>query len=283
LKRRIDKKLLMVFATFIAALIAAILVFPIYVIIISSFSPKTSVFQPFEFIPSEITLKVYNDVLFGSTSRFVPRLVNSLVVSLLSLAITLILVIPSAYAFSRFKFVGRNSLLYGYFAFNQFAGGMGLAGLIALYAILNYFNLLNSLVILALIYASGGVPFNTWLLKTYFDTIPKDFDEAALVDGASYLDVMFRVLLPIAKPGIATVAVFAFMGSWSEFIVAQTILLSDENYTLPLELNKLLASPATNWNLFAATALLYAIPVVVMYIFAQRYLQAGLAMGGVKR
>jgi arabinogalactan oligomer/maltooligosaccharide transport system permease protein len=283
MKIRINKKLLMVFTTFIAIVIVVMLVFPIYVIIISSFSPKTSVFQPFEFIPREITLKVYNDVLFGPMSRFVPRLVNSLIVSLLSLAITLILVIPSAYAFSRFKFVGRNSLLYGYFAFNQFAGGMGLAGLIALYAILNYFNLLNSLVILALIYASGGVPFNTWLLKTYFDTIPKDFDEAALVDGASYLDIMFKVLLPIAKPGIATVAVFTFMGSWSEFIIAQTILLSDENYTLPLELNQLLASPATNWNVFAATSLLYAIPVIVMYLFAQRYLQAGLAMGGVKR
>jgi len=73
------------------------------------------------------------------------------------------------------------------------------------------------------------------------------------------------------------------MGSWSEFIIAQTILLSDENYTLPLELNQLLASPATNWNVFAATSLLYAIPVIVMYLFAQRYLQAGLAMGGVKR
>ncbi|MEM3697444.1 MAG: ABC transporter permease subunit [Candidatus Bathyarchaeia archaeon] len=283
MKIRINKKILMVFATFVAILIVAILIFPIYVIIISSFSPKTSVFQPFEFIPRELTFKVYSDVLFSPKSRFIPRLFNSLIVSLLSLAITLTLVIPSAYAFSRFKFVGRNSLLYGYFAFNQFAGGMGLAGLIALYAILNYFNLLNSLLILALIYASGGVPFNTWLLKTYFDTIPKDFDEAALVDGASYLDVMFKVLLPIAKPGIATVAVFAFMGSWSEFIIAQTILLSDENYTLPLELNQLLASPATNWNLFAATSLLYAIPVIIMYIFAQKYLQAGLAMGGVKR
>lgn len=280
---RINKKILMVLATLVAALLVVILIFPIYVIVISSFSPKTSVFQPFEFIPREITLKVYNDVLFGSTSRFLPRLFNSLIVSLVSLALTLILVIPSAYAFSRFKFVGRNSLLYGYFAFNQFAGGMGLAGLIALYAILNYFNLLDSLLIIALIYASGGVPFNTWLLKTYFDTIPKDFDEAALVDGASYLNVMFKVLLPIAKPGIATVAVFAFMGSWGEFIIAQTILLSDENYTLSLELNQLLASPATNWNLFAATSILYAIPVIIMYMFAQRYLQAGLAMGGVKR
>lgn len=281
-KMQINKKLLTVFGILVAIAIIAVILFPIYVIVVSSFSPRTSLFEPFEFFPREPTIKVYIEVLFGPTSRFLPRLINSLIVSFLALAITLMLVIPSAYAFSRFKFAGRGTLLYGYFAFNQFAGGMGLAGLIALYAILNYFDMLNSLVVLAVIYAAAGVPFNTWLLKTYFDTIPKDFDEAALVDGASYVDVMFRILLPIAKPGIATVAVFAFMGSWGEFIIAQTIL-DPENYTLPLELNQLLTSPATNWNLFAAMSLLYAVPIVIMYMLAQRYLQAGLAMGGVKR
>ncbi|MEM2703145.1 MAG: ABC transporter permease subunit [Candidatus Bathyarchaeia archaeon] len=283
MKRKINKTILTAIITLIAIAIVAMFLFPIYVIVTSSFSPRTTLFQPFEFIPRELTIDIYRRVLFSPTSRFVSRLMNSLFVSLLSLAITLILVIPSAYAFSRFKFVGRNSILYGLFAFNQLAGGMGLAGLIALYAILNYFNLLDSLMVLALIYAAGGVPFNTWLLKTYFDTIPKDFDEAALVDGASYLDIMFKVLLPMAMPGIATIAVFAFMGSWSEFIIANTILMSEENYTLPLELNQLLASPATNWNLFAATSILYAIPVVIMYMLTQRYLQAGLTMGGVKR
>jgi len=280
--KAITKNLLIAAATIIGILIVAVIIFPIYVIIVSSLSSAVSLFTPFQPFPNPLSFQAYYNVLFGSTARFFHRLGNSLFVSLLSLALTLAFVIPASYALSRFRFAGRRTLLYGYFAFNQFAAGMGLSGLISLYAILNYLNLLDSLVVLAVIYTAGGIPFNTWLLKTYFDTIPKDFDEAAFVDGASYFDVIFRVLLPVAAPGIATVAVFSFMGSWGEFIIANT-LLSPENYTVPVSLNILLGSPATNWNLFAAMAILYALPVVVMYIIAQKYLQAGLAMGGVKR
>jgi arabinogalactan oligomer/maltooligosaccharide transport system permease protein len=278
----IDKAFLSVLGTVAAALIVAVFLFPIYVIITASLSPRVSLFQPFEIIPRELTLEVYGNVLFAPYSTFFLNLRNSLIVSLLTLALSLAVVIPGAYALSRFKFVGRGNLLYGYFAFNQLAGGTGIAGLIALYFTLAYLNLTNSLIVLAVVYAAGAVPFNTWLLKTYFDTIPKDFDEAALVDGASYFDVMFRVLLPVASPGIATVAFFVFMGAWSEFIMA-SVFLDPENYTLPLQLNQLLTSPDVNWNLFAATSILYAIPLVVVYLIAQKYFQAGLAMGGVKR
>lgn len=270
----------------VTAIIAAIIIvatflFPIYWIVMSSFRPYGSLFTTtFEIVPHEVTLDAYKWVLFES--KFFLWLRNSLIVSLLTLGLTLVLVVPAAYAFSRFQFAGKGKLLYGYLAFTQFAGGMGLAGLIALYAILAYFNLLNSLLVLSIIYAAGAVPFNTWLLKTYFDTIPKDFDEAALVDGASYFDVMLRILLPVAKPGIATVAVFSFMGGWSEFILAQTIL-DPENYTLPVGLFQLVGVYETPWNRFAAMSLLFAIPVVILYMLAQRYLQAGLAMGGVKR
>jgi len=279
----IRKRLYSVLAIIFVIIVIAVILFPIYVIVTSSLSPQVSIFQPFAPFPRGVTLEVYLDVLFGPIAQFFPRLANSLFVALLTLTLTLILVIPASYALSRFKFAGRGTLLYGYFAFNQFAGGMGLAGLIALFAMLANLNLLNLLVVLAVIYTANGVPFNTWLLKTYFDSISKDFDEAALVDGASYFTVMFRVLGPIALPGIATVAFFTFFGAWGEFIIANTIILSTENYTLPLGLYQLLSSPATNWNLFAATSVLYAIPVLIVYLFAQKYLQAGLAMGGVKR
>jgi len=280
-KIKMSRKIIMAtIATIIAAVIAGVLLFPVYWIITSSIRPYASLYTTrFELIPSQITFDAYNWVFFKS--NFFLRLRNSLTVSILTTIFTLILVVPAAYAFSRFKFFGKDKLLYGYLAFTQFAGGLGITGLIALYAILAYLNLLNSLVVLAIIYAAGGVPFNTWLLKTYFDTIPKDFDEAALVDGASYIDVMWRILLPISKPGIATVAVFSFMGGWTEFIVAQTIL-NPENYTLSVELYRLMGQYETPWNHFAAMALLFAVPVVVMYMIAQKYLQAGLAMGGVK-
>lgn len=280
--KTVKKCLLIAAATIFGTLIVAAVIFPIYVIIVSSLSRAVSIFTPFQPFPNPVTFQAYYNALFGSTAHFFQRLGNSLFAALLSLVLTLAFVIPASYALSRFKFAGRGTLLYGYFAFNQFAGGMGLSGLISLYAILSYLNLLDSLAALAVIYTAAGIPFNTWLLKTYFDTIPKDLDEAALVDGASYFDVIFRVLLPVAAPGIATVAVFAFMGSWGEFIIANTIL-GPSTYTFPVQLYILLGSPSTNWNLFAAMAILYALPVVAMYMFAQKYLQSGLAMGGVKR
>jgi arabinogalactan oligomer/maltooligosaccharide transport system permease protein len=280
--KTVTKYLMIAAATIIGISIVAAIIFPIYVIIVSSLSPAVSLFTPFQPLPNPLTFRAYDSALFGSTGQFFLRLGNSLFVAFLSLALTLAFVIPASYALSRFRFAGRGTLLYGYFAFNQFAGGMGLSGLISLYAILSYLNLLDSLAALAIIYAAAGIPFNTWLLKTYFDTIPKDFDEAALVDGASYFDVIFRVLLPVAAPGIATVAVFSFMGSWGEFIIANTIL-GPSTYTFPVQLYMLLGSPSTNWNLFAAMAIMYALPIVIMYMFAQKYLQSGLAMGGVKR
>jgi arabinogalactan oligomer/maltooligosaccharide transport system permease protein len=280
-ERRIRTTVLMVVFTALTVLVTAFFLFPIYWVVLSSVRPYGSLFTTsFELIPSEATLDAYAYVLLES--KFFLWLKNSLIVSILTVAFTLMVVVPSAYAFSRFRFFGKEKFLYGYLVFTQFAGGMGIAGLIALYAILAYLNLLDSLFILALIYAAGGVPFNTWLLKTYFDSIPRDFDEAARVDGAGFLDLILDVILPIAKPGIATVAIFSFMGGWSEFILAQTIL-NPENYTLPVGLYQLVGVYETPWNQFAAMALLFAIPVVVMYLIAQRYFQAGLAMGGVKK
>ncbi|RLI29357.1 maltose ABC transporter permease [Candidatus Bathyarchaeota archaeon] len=281
MKKRMLTLILTVLLTASAVLIVVIFLFPIYWVVLSSIRPYGSLFTTkFELIPSEVTWEAYTWLIFES--KFFLWLRNSLIVSILTVVFTLVLVIPSAYSFSRFKFFGKEKFLYGYLVFTQFAGGMGIAGLIALYAILAYLNLLNSLFVLALIYAAGGVPFNTWLLKTYFDTIPRDFDEAALVDGASYFNLIVDVLLPIAKPGIATVAIFSFMGAWGEFILAQTIL-SPENYTLPVGLYSFVGQFETKWNYFSAMAILFAVPVVVMYLLAQRYLQMGLAMGGVKK
>ncbi|MFA4701671.1 ABC transporter permease subunit [Pyrococcus kukulkanii] len=216
-------------------------------------------------------------------SAFFKYFKNSLILAGLTVILTLLFVIPAAYAFSRMKFFGREHILYFYLMFTQVAGGLGIAGLIALYGMLVKLGLYNKLPALALVYAAGGVPFNTWLLKSYIDSISPDFDEAALVDGASYWQIIRYVLLPMALPGIATVAIFAFIGGWTEFILA-SLLLTKENQPLSVWIYTLMGSigRGIDWNYFAAAALLFALPVFIMFMLAQNYIRSGLTIGGLK-
>ena len=266
--------------TLIATLLVVVVVFPIVWMVTSSLRPYALLFSPtLEIIPANPTLDAFGWVLFESD--FFLWMKNSLMLAGLTIGIVLLFVIPGAYAFSRFRFFKKESILYGYFILMQFVGGFGIAALIALYVMLAQLALLNSLFVLAVIYAAGAIPFNTWLLKTYFDGISKDFDEAGLMDGDSFAGTIWHVLIPIAKPGIAVVALFAFMGAWGEFILAAT-LLEPENYTLAVGLWGMVRLYETPWNQFAAMAILYAIPWILFFLMAQRYLRAGLAMGGVK-
>ncbi|MCD6101101.1 MAG: ABC transporter permease subunit [Candidatus Marinimicrobia bacterium] len=207
---------------------------------------------------------------------------RSLLIASLTVILTLLFVIPSAYAFSRLKFFGREHVLYFYLMFTQVAGGLGIAGLVALYGMLVKLHLTNNIFVLPIIYAAGSVPFNTWLLKSYLDSIPPDFDEAALVDGAGYLQIIRHVLVPMALPGLATVAIFAFIGGWTELILAN-LLLNQENYPLTVWLYTMLANlRSISWNQFAAAALVFALPVFIMFLLAQNYVRSGLTLGGLK-
>ncbi|AIF69413.1 hypothetical protein PAP_05010 [Palaeococcus pacificus DY20341] len=207
---------------------------------------------------------------------------RSLILATLTVILTLLFVIPAAYAFSRLQFFGREHVLYFYLMFTQVAGGLGIAGLVALYGMLVKLHLTNNLYILPFIYAAGGVPFNTWLLKSYLDSISPDFDEAALVDGASYLQIIRHVLIPMALPGLATVAIFAFIGGWTELILAN-LLLNQENHPLTVWIYTMLSNlRAVSWNQFAAAALIFALPVFIMFLLAQNYVRSGLTMGGLK-
>lgn len=207
---------------------------------------------------------------------------NSLVLALLTVIFSLILVIPGAYSFSRLKFAGKGHVLYFYLMFTQVSGGLGIAGLIALYGLLIRLNFMNNLAAMALVYSAGSVPYNTWLMKTYLDSISFEFDEAAFVDGANYFQTLRYVILPMALPGIATVAIFAFMAGWTELVLAN-LFLSGANTPLSVYLYVTLQNMrSVPWNSFAAIALIFAIPPAVMFMVAQRYIRSGLTLGGLK-
>lgn len=215
-----------------------------------------------------------------TTSNFPRYFRNSMYIGVVTVAVAMAVIVPAAYAFSRRQFAGRMKLLYGYILFTQIGGGLGIAALIALYAIFSNLGVTNNRTVLAIYYAAMAVPFNTWLLKTYMDSIPVSYEEAAIMDGASPFRVAWEIVLPLAKPGLATIFIFIFLTGWMEFIIAQ-LVLSPENYTLPVGLFMLIETYTVPWGRFSAFALVYASPIVFIYLFAQRYIESGLSFGGV--
>src|SRR6056297_360527 len=291
-----------------------ILLFPLFWIFTASLAEGTRLFNTGGIFPDPATynLDAYRWVLFESNFFFVdgdwgyPQLVlgggsgvvplgfrwagtetgpgavfNSLYLVSVTIAAGFGMIVPAAYAFSRRSFVGRKRILYGYVLFTQIGAGLSIATLVALYSLFSSYGLTNNLFVLGLFYAAGAIPFNTWLLKTYMDNIPVSYEEAAMVDGASFLQTIREVILPLTKPGLAVVLIFVWLAGWNEFIIAQT-LLSPENYPLSVELYNLATEGrfSTPWTRFAAFANLFALPVALVYFAAQRSVEDGPSFGG---
>jgi arabinogalactan oligomer/maltooligosaccharide transport system permease protein len=157
------------------------------------------------------------------------------------------------------------------------------AGMIALYILVWRMGLLDSHLGLILIYAAGNIPYNTWLIKGYLDTIPRSLDEAARVDGAGYFTSFWKIILPIAKPMVVFLAVTSFTGPWMDFILPRLLLKSDANKTLAVGLYELInGRENNNFTMFAAGAVLVAVPFIIIFAFNQKYLTQVLASGAVK-
>jgi len=264
----------------IAILIELAIIFPIIWIFSASLrswgSLQTTTLQ---IIPPNPTWDAYLQAL-APDSRFWTWLRNSLFVCLFTTGFCVAIAVPAAYAMSRFVFLGKKPILYA-LIFMQFVPGILM--FIAFFQLLFFLGLYDNLFGLVLIYTALVLPFNIWNLKAFFDTIPKDIDEAALIDGASYLEAMISVVLPVSAPGIAVTAFFSFLTGWNEYALASIVLLSEENITLPVGMYGLsTVTYRENWPLFSALSILSSIPLVVVFMIIQRYLRAGLAIGAVK-
>lgn len=199
--------------------------------------------------------------------------------SVTSLA-SVILVSFVAYAFSRYEFIGRKYGIYSFLLFQMFPV---LMGMVAIYLLLNIVGLLDSLWGLALIYIAGGLPMNAFLVKGYLDTIPRELDESAKIDGAGHFRIFFQILMPLAKPILAVVALFNFMAPFMDFLLPRIVLRSPDKFTLALGLFNFINDKfANNFTRFAAGSILIAIPITIVFLFLQRYLITGLTEGATK-
>jgi arabinogalactan oligomer/maltooligosaccharide transport system permease protein len=228
-------------------------------------------------IPPDASLSNY--IKLFTKVDFVLWLWNSIIISLCVSLIGLMVSATSAYAFSRFRFPGRAPGLLFLLVTQMLPAGMLL---IPIFIIVARLNLKDNVFGLVLAYTATAVPFSIWILKGYYDTIPIDLEEAALVDGASRMEAFVRMILPISTPALMTVFLFNFQSAWSEWQVANIILQSPKVFTWPIGVNNLIGQFATDWGTYSAASLVVSIPVMVLFLYSSRYVISGLTLGSVK-
>lgn len=253
--------------------------FPIWYLVTASIRPGQTLFSTniiTALFPEEVTLENFNYIL---TQTLFPRwILNSLYIATLTTIFTLLIATPAAYAFSRFRFPMRSGLLVLFLALQSFPA---VIALVPMYLLLQRLELLNHAGLI-LIYSAGALVFNIWNMKGFFDTIPIELGEAALIDGATPTQAFIRVVLPLARPALAITALFGFMAGWNEYIVAQTVANSERAFTVMVGLYGLQVDKSTPWGYFAAGSLLVSIPVMALFLAVQRHLVSGLTVGSVK-
>ncbi len=268
--------------TVLGALIVFILLYPVLYIVLSSLVRGQVLITSIEDVWSfGMSLEHYVNAV--SDPEFFSSTLTSVTVAVANILLAVLVITPAAYAFSRFGFRGKSSLLMLYLVLSQVGGGFGIAAVIALYVFLLRLNAMGVPVVgnpfvLAVIYTASAVPFQTWLIKNYFDSLPKSLDEAAFIDGAGWARIVFNIILPASKPAMIIIALFAFMGAWGEFILASFLGVK----TLAAYIYQTATGQTIYWSDFAARTLLFALPVAIVYVFAQRYIGEAMRYGAGK-
>lgn len=262
----------------ILAVMGAILVYPFLYMLSTSFKGRTMVLgDPLELIPSDPTLENYAQAI--GVDDFARYFLNSAMVAIVSTVLIVFLSSMMAYAFTRFDFPGKRAL------FIAIIVGLTIPTMMLIipqFLLARDLHLLNSLQGLVPFYVGTAIGFNTFVLCGFFETIPRELDEAMLVDGAGAWRRYWNLVLPLSKPALATCVIFAFLGTWDEFAWALTVLNDTEVRTLPIAIALFQGQHSTSWGLVFAASMLAIIPVLIVYIVFQRFFVAGLSAGAIK-
>jgi arabinogalactan oligomer / maltooligosaccharide transport system permease protein len=269
-----------IFQIIVAVLAALFAVYPVWFIILASgrAGGRLLTFNlAGMFVPTEWTFSNYQAMLFERP--FLIWMKNSLTVAGCTTIACLFIATSAAFAFSRMKFYGREWGLVLFLAIQSFPGVLSLVPIALLLSALGGYNQIWGLI---LAYTVGTLIFTTMNLKGYFDTIPIDLEEAAMIDGCGPVQSFLLIALPLARPAIAVTALFAFMGGWGEYVLASVLIPSELKRTTMVALYQIANDINIPWGLFAAGAVMIIIPVLIVFLFLQRYLEGGLTLGGVK-
>lgn len=251
--------------------------FPLLWIVTTSVKTNKELYQQATIFPKTFTWQHY-DQIFTKT-RFLTYLKNSLMVSTLTMIIAMVIGVMAAYAITRLNFRGRTTMARATIVTYLVPGSLLF---IPLFQIAYRLHLTDKTLGLVVIYLVGSVPFCTWLAISYFNTIPYELEEAALVDGATRPQALVRIILPLALPALAVIALYAFTQSWNEFLFALLLIGRDSQKTIPSGLAGLINGDTFQWGALMAGALISSIPPLLIYILAQKWVVSGLAGGAVK-
>ncbi len=278
--------------------VTAFVAFPLLWVVSMALDPR-NIDKPLTLtlIPPGASLDAFRKVLFEpflllcrnptdlSSCMTFPRLLqNSLLVALGTSLVCVVLGASAAYAFSRFRFIGRKAGMLGFIVLLMLPSTGTLA---PLYVLLSQVklgdeSLRSTLLGLAIAYAASAIPFAVWNLKGYFDTVPKELEEAAVIDGASVTQTFVRIILPLSAPALAVTVLFSFMTGWTEFILAWTFLDNPSRFTLAMALRSMQGQYSTPWSEFSAMSIVMSLPILLLFFALQRYIISGLTVGGVK-
>lgn len=229
-------------------------------------------------LPRQITFDNYRRILLEEP--FLRWLLNSAVLSVGTMILAMSTSVTASYVFSRFKFKGKKAVLQVLLLLHAFPQ---ILTMFALFRLFKNLNLLNSHLGLILIYAGSMCIFSIWNMKGYFDSIPIEIEEASKIDGASDMQLIRKIILPLARPAIIVTAVMVLIFVWNEYLFATTFMLKEESYTLAGGLYQLQANDySRSWPLFSAAAILVSIPILIIFFCIQKYMVSGLTAGGVK-
>ena len=275
---RVRKRLQSLGLDLVAILVVGILIFPVIWLYLTAFKPGSEMFRgPFAILPTQITFdnfaRIWSAVGFQTAFR------NSLIVAAASSLIVTLAGLGAAYSLSRFRYRLRPVFSGAILAVQMVPG---IVIVVPLILILRQLHLTDSLLGLTIAYLLLGLPIAVWMLKGYMDDIPPELDEAATLDGASPVQVLWQVIMPLMAPATVAVGAFAFLLAWGEFLFALSLLTSTEVRTLPLALQAAFGQFTIDWGMLTAGGVIISLPPAILFLFFQRYLVGGLTTGGVK-
>ncbi len=264
------------------SLVCVFAVFPFVWILSTSFKPAAEIYKVPSLMPDNLTLEGYRNILMSSARQFDFKqwLANSVTVASITTAFSLVIAALGGYGLSRFRFGGRKTLSYSILITQVIPGSLLL---IPLYVILNLMGLINSLMALVLAYTTFAVPFCTWMMKGFFDTIPKSLDEAAVMDGCGHFQTFLAIVMPLTVPGLLATGLFSFINGWNEYLFASILVQRYNKWTITVGLASFVGQYSTNWAAVMAGATIITVPVILAFLFLQRYLVSGMTAGAVKQ
>ena len=261
-------------------LVLAFVLIPFITMISSSFKPDVEQTQlPPKIIPNNPTIEHYKGVLDPEIFPFLTYFKNSLIVAFLSAGIGIVIAIFGSYSFARLEYTGRSVIQRGVLMVYMFGGVLLVIPLFQMISKLGLFDTRTSLIVT---YVVQTLPVSLYMLGNYFRTIPESIEEAAIIDGCSRLEVIYRIVLPLSAPAIVSVFIYAFMIAWNEYLFASVFINSSSLRTLPLGLNQLFYTQHYVWGRMMAASILTAVPVIILFLSVERFITGGLTFGGVK-